>query len=372
MRPLPVLLAILMAALIYAFVFQREAALEALSGEAPAAEETVAQTEPADMAEAESTEKTPVGVVAVHSTARVIDSAVILRGETAAVRMVNVLAETSGRVVSDPLRAGATVTEGQTLCALDKGTREASVKQAQAALATAQIELTQAERLQQDGFASETRLVAARAGLEQAQAALEQAQRELENIVITAPFAGLLNEDSAELGALLQPGSLCATVLQLDPMKLVGYVPETEVSRVNIGAMAGARLANGMEVQGKVTFLSRASDPSTRTFKVDIEVPNPDLAIRDGQTAEILIASDGADAHLLPQSALTLDDEGTLGVRLVGAGNMAEFAPVKLLRDTVNGVWVTGLPETADVIIIGQEYVVTGVPVKPEFRELSQ
>ncbi len=133
--------------------------------------------------------------------------------------------------------------------------------------------------------------------------------------------------------------------------------------------MAGARLTDGTQVQGRVTFLSRSADPTTRTFRVDIEVPNKDLAIRDGQTAEILIAAPGTRAHLLPQSSLTLNDDGALGVRLVDAENIARFAPVSLVRDTVNGVLVTGLDDRVDVIVVGQEYVTDGVPVLPTYRE---
>jgi multidrug efflux system membrane fusion protein len=64
-----------------------------------------------------------------------------------------------------------------------------------------------------------------------------------------------------------------------------------------------------------------------------------------------------------------LNDDGVLGVRLVGDGNLTVFAPVQLLRDTVQGVWVTGLPDAADVITVGQEYVVEGVEVAPSFQE---
>jgi membrane fusion protein, multidrug efflux system len=120
-----------------------------------------------------------------------------------------------------------------------------------------------------------------------------------------------------------------------------------------------------------VTFLSRSADPTTRTFRVEVEVPNPDLAIRDGQTVEIAIASDGADAHLLPQSALTLNDQGTLGVRVVTAEETVAFAPVSILRDTTDGVWVDGLGDAASVIIVGQEFVTDGVAVAPTWREVS-
>ncbi len=120
-------------------------------------------------------------------------------------------------------------------------------------------------------------------------------------------------------------------MLQLEPIKLVAYVPETEISRIEIGARAGARLTTGETVEGRVRFLSRSADVQTRTFKVEIEVPNPDMTIRSGQTAEILIAAPGNRAHLLPQSALTLNDAGALGVRIVETGDVVGFAP----RETI-------------------------------------
>ena len=117
-----------------------------------------------------------------------------------------------------------------------------------------------------------------------------------------------------------------------------------------------------------MTFLSRTADEATRTFRVDVEVPNPDLSIRDGQTVEIAIAADGENAHLLPASALTLNDSGLLGVRIAEEG-VARFVPVTILRDTVEGVWLAGLPEVAEVIVVGQEYVTDGVRVAVTLRE---
>lgn len=283
----------------------------------------------------------------------------------------------------------------------------ARLTEAQSRLAEAQINANAAERLSADGFASDTRVAAteaavrgaeaavvsaraqlqtarsnresvaagieaAKAGVESARAAIAAAEREIAQLTITAPFPGLLESDSAELGSLLQPGNLCATVIRLDPIMLVGFVPETEVSRIALGAGASATLTSGETVTGEVVFISRSADPATRTFRIEIEVPNPDLTLRDGQTVEIDISAEGATAHLLPQSALTLNDEGTLGVRTVDEDKRVEFMPVTLLRDTASGAWLTGLPERSDVIIIGQEYVTEGVRVAPSYRDLVQ
>lgn len=425
MRPIPVLTAIVVCVSLYLLVMQRDAlfafatdgtvpSLEQLSDPGAAQAQAADATAAATAAPAPENGEKPVAVIARRSEARVIDSAVILRGETRAVRQVEVRAETGGQVISDPLRKGNFVEKGQILCEIDPGTRPSTLAEAQARLAEAhtrapeararlaqaeaqlreaQLNQTAAARLSQDGFASQTRLAAteaqvssaeaavesARAGLEaassgvqSAESAIAAAQKDIERLTITAPFDGLLETDTAEIGSLMQAGSLCATVIQLDPIILAGYIPETDIDRVELGAMAGARLTGGRELQGRVTFLSRQADPATRTFLVEVEVSNSDQSVRDGQTAEILIQADGKDAHLLPQSALTLNDNGALGVRIVGADNRVEFMPLTLVRDTAEGVWVNGLPETANVITIGQEYVREGVLVAPTFKEADQ
>ena len=409
MRIIPVITALLVLAGLYLVVFERETLVS--FARPTASEESLVAGGDTGTDAAAVTGESVVGVVAIRSVAQTIDSAVILRGRTEAARQVTVASETSGLVISEPRRKGAVINAGELLCALDPGTREASLAEARARLAEAQgrvpeaqagvleanarvreaeINLNAAQRLAEDGFASETRLVSAeaameaatagverarsavasaQAGIEAAQAAVASAEREIDRLAITAPFSGLLETDTAELGSLMQPGAPCATIIQLNEVKLVGFVPEAEVSKVNVGAMAGARLTSGDEVQGRVTFLSRSADELTRTFRVEVSVANDDLAISDGQTAEILIASDGRTAHLIAQSTLTLDDDGVLGVRTVGEGNVVQFMPVTLLRDTAEGVWVADLPETVDIITIGQEFVVDGVQVAPTYTE---
>ncbi|WP_299659777.1 efflux RND transporter periplasmic adaptor subunit [uncultured Ruegeria sp.] len=407
MRLISLVNAVLVIIALYFLVFERDA-LFAFAGRGDEPTDTV--TEVAESGPAPDS----IGVVVLRSTSREIGSAVQLRGQTKANRQVEVLAETISTVVSEPKRKGAFVEAGDLLCELDPGTRPASLAEAMAAkleaesrvpeaearieeaharLAEAEINLKAARKLSETGFGSETRrisseaemstakagiksgeagLEATQAGIQAATAAVEAAQRELDRLTIEAPFKGLLESDTAELGSLMQPGSLCATVIQLDPIKLVGFVPETEVNRIIVGSMASAQLVTGLQVEGRVTFLSRSADETTRTFEVEITVPNPELLIRDGQTANIQIAAEGVKAHLLPQSALTLNNEGELGVRTVITDNVVDFVPIRLLRDTADGVWVGGLPETADVIVIGQEFVTRGVTVAPTYREASQ
>ncbi|MEC3862990.1 efflux RND transporter periplasmic adaptor subunit [Mesobacterium sp. TK19101] len=440
MRFVPFITALIVSAVLFGLVMERDRLFQAARDLSPVSEPATPET-PAEAAPAatETAQAAPdalpegtVAVIAKRSVAQEIDSAVVLRGATEATRKVDVQAQTSGIVISEPLRRGALVTKDQVLCQIDPGTRDATlseteaklaeaiarrpevearipeararVAQARAQLDEALINANAATKLQEGGFASDTRVLSTQAAVRSAEAALSSAEAgvksaqsgldtlaasiqsaeaavarartDIDYLTITAPFAGLLENDTAELGSLLQSGgqggASCAQILQIDPIKVVGYVPETEVGRIEVGARAGARLTDGRTVTGTVSFLSRSADPLTRTFRVEMTVANTDLSIREGQTAEIGIASDGVNAHLLPASSLTLNDEGTLGVRTIDADSKALFVPVTLIRDTRDGVWVTGLADTVDVITVGQEYVTDGVAVAPSFEEVIQ
>ncbi|MBK1636206.1 efflux RND transporter periplasmic adaptor subunit [Rhodovulum adriaticum] len=405
MRWISMLTAALVTVSLYMLLMERDRVI-AFAGAEPAPSDTAA--------EHAKTHDHRVPVMVMRSTAQTVQGHVLLRGETEAARAVEMRAETSGRVISDPLRKGAEVAAGDILCQIDPGTRQATLEQARAALREAKLRLPEAEagvekarsaleearlndrvrrRLAENGYASDTQVAAtaaavssaeaglasARAGLEAAQTAIRtaeaqvaSAETEIERLTITAPFGGVLESDTAELGALLQAGSLCGRVIQMDPIRLVGYAPETELARIELGAMAAGRLVSGQEVMGRVTFVGREADAATRTFRVEVEIDNDAGQIRAGQTVEIRIQTPGRRAHLLPQSALTLDDAGRLGVRLADAQATARFAPVTVLRDGQAGIWVSGLPDSADVIVTGQEFVTDGVALAVTYRERDQ
>ncbi|TMV89487.1 efflux RND transporter periplasmic adaptor subunit [Thioclava sp. BHET1] len=352
MRLFPILNALLVLLVLYLLVFERDR-LMGFAGDSAA---PVATEAPAPQT------KTPEGSVpvqAVISKARAVDQGVLTRGQTESARRVELRTETTARVISEPLRKGQKVTQGDVLCTLDPGTRPAALIEAQARLAEAQLNANAAQKLQAGGYRSETATASAQSALESAMAGVQAAETELARLKITAPFDGILEGDTAEMGSLISAGGLCATVIALNPIRLVGYIPETEIDRVKTGAQVGARLATGREVLGRITYVAQSADPATRTFKVEAEVPNADHAIREGQTVEMIIAADGTKAHFLPASAMTLDDSGQLGVRLDDDG-IARFAPAEFLRDTPEGIWLSGLPEDATVIVVGQDYVTDG------------
>jgi multidrug efflux system membrane fusion protein len=327
----------------------------------PAAAETAAQAA-VQPAAPPAAPRAPTRVIAVESVAEPHYRSLVLRGRTEADRRVDLRAEVEGLIATASVRRGTVVAAGDVLCRIAEGRRPADLAEARAALIQAQADFAAAERLSERGFAAQTEALNRQARLEAARAAVMRAELAVERLTIAAPFAGVLEEDTAELGELLQPGGTCATLIAIDPVVLVGYAPEREVDRLAVGMPAGARLVSGREVAGIVRFVARSAEPQTRTFRIEVAVPNPDLTIRDGLTAEILVRLDGVPAHRLPQSALTLGDSGALGVR-IAEGGAARFVPVRVIDDGPDGMWVTGLPERAEVIVVGQEFVADGSPV---------
>ncbi len=302
---------------------------------------------------------------------------VTLRGRTAAKAVVSATAETTGTVQSVVVEKGQKVDIGDLLCTLDPSTRNDAVRQAEAALVQAKANIAQAQLtydstmvLVQKGLASantaeqlEASLAAAKAGVQSAETALASAKAELDRTSIHAKVAGIVQTPIANEGALLASGQPCATIAQLNPILFKGSVPEARIALARTGLKAEVKTVSGVKAEGKVTYISSIADNATRSFPIEIELPNTDGTILDGLTAQAEINLGTIPAHLVPQSVLTLDNAGVLGVRAVVDGVVA-FYPVTITSDTREGVWVTGLPAKVDIITIGQEFVSAGQKVE--------
>lgn len=310
-----------------------------------------------------------ISVVAFESTARNFADTLTLRGRTEAVREVEVRSEIAGLIVSEPLRKGAVVAAGDVLCQLNEGDRAAELAEAQAYFQEAELNAEAADKLLEKGYTAETTAKTRAAALQAARARVLRAEIDIRRLTIRAPFGGILETDTAELGALLQNGSVCASLIALDPIKLVAFAPERSVDQIEVGAEISARLITGREVTGVISFVARSADRDTRTYLVEAETPNADLSIRDGMTAEIEVSLAPRAAHILPQNALTLNGEGVLGVRTVDEDGIARFNPVEILKDRTLGAWVAGLPDAATVIVVGQEFVTDGQNVSVKLTD---
>jgi multidrug efflux system membrane fusion protein len=299
-----------------------------------------------------------VRIAVVHAQPMSID--VPLRGRTKAGAQISIVAQTAGIVTEVDVQKGQAVKAGDALCVLDKGARQLAVDQAKAGVDQAQTAFESNQALVKKGLAASNTALAAQSALAQAKTGLEQAQLELDRATIKTNVAGTVSDPLATVGSLLAIGAPCATVVQLDPMLFIASVPEAKIGYARLGLDADITTVTGDKAKGKVTYIAPTADDATRSFPVEISIPNPDGKIHDGITADASVVVGVAPAHVLPQSVLTLDDNGVLGIRTVEDGNKVAFHAITIVKDTRDGVWVVGLPETIKVITVGQEYVQPG------------
>ena len=336
------------------------------AGEGPAEHPSLAEANERARASVGDMPPTTVRGRVIHAVA--LPERVKLRGRTENKRTVEVRAETSGRVVERPVERGTRVAAGDLLCRLAVEDRNARLAQAEAAVEQARIEYEGSQRLQDRGFNSETAIAQAKARLATAQAQREAAVLDVQRTAVRAPFAAVVEDAPLEIGDYAQPGTVCASLVDLHPMLLVGSVSERDVSRFGIGANADGQLMTGQTASGPVSFVGQQADRGTRTYRVEVTVPNPDYALRSGITTEIAIDVGAVEAHKISPAVLALDDAGNVGVRIVDAEDRVRFQEVTIIADADDGVWVRGLPAVTTLITVGQETVVAGERVDVQFQ----
>ncbi len=295
-----------------------------------------------------------------------------LRGRTEAIARVNIKAETAGAVEDLPAEKGQRVKSGEVLCQLEMGSRMAALARAKAQLSKAAAELDASSKLESKGHVGTLRVKADQANHDAARAELAAAELDLKRTRIDAAFSGVVEDQPAKVGDYLGIGDVCATLVSLDPILIVGYVSERHIAYLKSGMTAKARLVTGEIVEGQIRFISTSALSSTRTFRVELEVQNPDGELRDGVTADIEIPLTSTPAHRVSPALLSLNDNGEIGIKTVTGDDIVRFVKIDILSDSNDGIWVAGLPNPARIITVGQEYVIDGQRVEAvEVNEIT-
>lgn len=311
----------------------------------------------------EATEPALFTVVAQSVQPQEWQDTIVIRGQTEAERNVTVRAETPGAIAETPTKPGTFVKTGDILCRQKVDARRASVTEANASLAKARLDYDAAKKLTDEGFRSEASLAGLKAAFDLSRANLEQATVNLNKTNIVAPFDGIFENRFAEVGDFLSTGDPCGVVVQRSPFLIVGSVAERDVAKISVGDKGLARVATGEEITGEVKYIARSADAATRTFRVELEVPNPDGKLRDGVTAEFSVFAKNQNAHLVPRSSLTLNDDGLVGVKTVDASNIVRFQRITLIGEGLEGVWAAGIDGEQNIITRGQDFVSEGQTV---------
>lgn len=298
-------------------------------------------------------------------TAQAFSAAIQLRGETEAERVVQIRAETSGQVEEVLVDKGQWVAAEAIILKIDDADRQARLAQARALLKQRQIEYDAAKTLADKGYRSETAVAEAAANLEVARSAVTSMEVEISYTRITAPFEGQIDDRMVEIGDFVEIGEPMALIVDSDPIIVVGQISERYVGAVEIGDAATVTLADGHRAEGQLRYVARVGDSATRTFRIEVALANADGRILEGQSGEIALPLSSVEAHLVSPAILSLSENGDIGVKIVNQENRIEFRKVDILAETVDGIWLGGLPATATFVTVGQEFVKDGVLVEP-------
>lgn len=322
-----------------------------------AAQETPDKASPTKPSEAVKQPRT-VSALAVPQ----VDHRLTIRisGQTAADKRAELATRSAGTISSLPFKQGDTVKAGAIILDMDSEEKKIAVDAAAQLVRQKKAQAEATEALAKRGNVAKLQLDAARADYQGAQSQFEAAKAELERTQVIAPFDGIIDKINVENGASAAQGTVVATVLSLDPIVAVGEISERNLSTIKVGSPASVRLVNGSTAEGMVRYISREANSATRTYRIEVAVPNSDGAIPAGMTAEIDLKSDPVQAIKLPRSAVTLDADGRLGVRAVDKDSKAVFLPVELIDDATDAIVLTGVPEGTRIIVSGQDFVADG------------
>ncbi len=293
-------------------------------------------------------------------TAERYDRELIVRGRTDAVRWVEVKVEIDGRISELLVEKGARVRAGDVLARLDMEDRAARMAEAQARVEQRQLEYEAVRALSEKGDRARTKFAEATALMEAALAGVARMEQEIDDTEVRAPFAGIVEYRHVDIGDWVKQGERVATVVDQDPYLVIGYVSEQDIGKLRLNNRGRAELITGETLTGSIRYLASMAEPETRTFRIELEVPNPNETLRDGVTAEIRLGVETVAAYFVSPAVLTLDDDGVVGVRLVDEADRVVFHRAEIVGDAEGGVWLSSLPDTIRLITVGQEFVREG------------
>lgn len=320
-------------------------------------------------------EREPAKLIAVAvnpSQAELVTQYYQAEGQALPDRDTPLRAQASGDIAEVLVEKGQDVSAGDIIARFDSTENAADINRAKEELTRAQRELDNAEQLLSRGVATADRVVDARADLASAEAGLTAVQQAAENLIIQAPFGGRIETLDLDVGEYVAAGSEVGRLVDNTPLTVAIQVPQQSLTRIKNGQVAKVSFITGEERDGVVSFVGTSASAETRTFLAEIKVDNEDGAIPAGISAQISIPTGETKAHFLSPSIVSLNEEGALGIKAVGADDVVEFHQIQVVRAQIDGIWVTGLPDQADVITVGQGFVSAGETVNPQPEEPGQ
>lgn len=323
-----------------------------------------------EAAEPEASAEAPARVISVELLTvqpEAFTDQVQVVGTVQANRDVLVAAEESGPIREVLVEKGAVVRAGQPIARIDDRLLQAQAEQAASEAALAQETHQRQSRLwEEDRIGSEMAYLRSKYGAQTAEAGARVLRERLSRTVVRAPISGILEDRVVEVGSMVMPGAPVARIVDVASVKINGGIPERFAGQIRPGQ--AARLVvdalGGREVEGEIRFVGAAVDEASRTFPVEVVVPNPRGDLKPGMIANLRLDRERLEAALVvPQEAVMRVEDGY--VVYVAAerdgGLAAEARPVTLGSTRANRVViVSGLRAGERIVVVGQNQVASG------------
>lgn len=303
-----------------------------------------------------STATAVVGVIVQPVRVGTVVDRVESVGTVRAREAVTITTKVAGIVEAIRFTEGERVAAGATLVQLDAAALRAEVDQARAFLDDARSQLVRARQLQAGQTIAAQRLETLEALARQAEGRVRQTDARLEELRVTAPFAGRVGLRQVSPGALIQPGTVITTLDDAVRVRVEFSVPEVYLARVQVGSAVTARSSayEGRRFRGTVAFIDTRIDPATRSVRVISEFDNADEALRPGLFLTVeLVLEERERALLVAEEAI--DPIGDRAFVFVVRDGRARRQEVKL------GLRLPGEVEIREGLNAGEPVVVRGV-----------
>ena len=330
---------------------------------------TSTSTEPAATAE-NGLPKTRLLVSAVEVKNQPITRIIRASGVSTAEFEMTVSAKADGQIISLNAVEGNDVAAGDVLVRLDTGTLAEQINAAKANLEVAKRRHEVTERLAKENFSAPLEQAERVAAYATAKVNLRKLEEQLSDRVIVAPVSGLLETVHVEKGERVRRDTATATILGLDILSVIVAVPQNEISQIRLASKVKVQIAGNGSRHGTVSKIASKSNPATRTFDVTIDLPNQDRKLRAGMSVEATIDAGSLQAFAMSPAHLSVAENGILTAKIVVDGKVVTL-PVEIIRAGVETVFVSGLPDDAILLTVGQGFVEDGAEVNYKLASAS-
>ncbi|TWH01240.1 membrane fusion protein (multidrug efflux system) [Mesorhizobium sp. J18] len=227
-------------------------------------------------------------------------------GTVKAASGVDLTVETTGIVKEINFDANEHVGQGQILIQMDDAVERADLEAARAQAKLDQTNLDRALELQSRGVGSNASLESAAAAATASKAQVAKLEAVLDQKQLKAPFDGVIGLSRVDVGQYLSPGTIVATLQDLETMRVDFTIPEQHLGELKIGQPVRMGLSSeDMPYEGEIVGIDPKIDPTTRLIFVRARITNPDERLSPGQFAQIRVQLPAEDDVLsLPQTAL--------------------------------------------------------------------